>query len=287
MEKIIRNIFKHNFTGDYIKTIKIIFAIMLCLSMFFGMSTVTSAAGTHMLSKVNVGDIFTTGDIIQNDNNIILLAYYGQTVDSFGGDGRDILTGNDSFPMGQNSAIISPYWKVSKIGENGFQQGIPSLYMILTPVSEKPGENGISEAVVMSVSKVCNHHYEWMIAYDATAVNDGQKMNVCKYCGHAESTVVISAYSKFLEETVDSILTAPAGSVVDVDTKLWLSFSEDVAVALQKNPNVTVNVKFVFDRYRFQITIPAGYDLMSKMNNGFAGFAYLATDPDLNLKWIP
>lgn len=261
--------------------------VMLCLIIACGASY---AADTHNLSGVQVGDIITTGDVIQNDNNIILLAYYGQTVDSFGGNGREILTGNDSFPMGRNSAISSPYWQVSKIGDNGFQQGIPSLYMILTPVSEKPEENGsgVGVAIAESTNYICNHHYEWMIAYDATAINDGQKMNVCEYCGHAESTAVIPAYGKFLEEAVNSILNAPAGSEIRIDTKLWLSFSKDVAAALQNNPDITINIGFRFEGYDFEITLPRNYDLMSKMNaDGFAGFAHLASDPIVNLRWIP
>ena len=281
MGKNLRNIIKKTFT------------IMLSLSMLFAMNTVASAADTHMLSGVNVGDVFTTGDIVQNDNGSFLLVYYDGDNDGGGSgtefEGVEMLVGSGSFPMGQNSSVESPYWEISEIGENGFSFGdAPSIYIVLIPATEKPSNEEVVETIATPVNYTCNHDYEWMIAYDATDVNDGQKMNVCKYCGHVESTAVITAYSKFLEQTVDSILKAPVGSTVEVNTKLWMSFSKDVAIALQKNPNVVLNVKFVFDGYKFQITMPAGYDLMSKMNEkGFAGFAYLATDPAVNLKWIP
>ena len=275
------------------KMIKIMLSIMLCIGVLCGMNTVAFAADTYMLSGVNVGDVFTTGDVIQNDNGAFLLVYYDGDNDRGGTgtefEGVEMLVGSGSFPVSQNSSVESPYWKISEIGENGFQYGdAPSIYIILIPTDEKPYEEEIVEVVQTHAKYICNHDFEWMVAYDATAINDGQMMNVCKYCGHAESTAVITAYSKFLEETVNSIIKAPAGSIIDVDTKLWLSFSQDVAIALQKNPNVTVNIKFIFDGYRFQITIPAGYDLMSKINHdGFVGFAYLATDPAVQLQWIP
>lgn len=282
------NKIKYKLFGCGLKTaISLMLTVMLCLTLACGASY---AADTHNLSGVQVGDIITTGDIIQNDNNTILLAYYGQTVNSFGGNGREILTGNDSFPMGRNSAIDSPYWQVSKIGDNGFQQGITSLYMILTPVSEKPGASGTGIAIPMrEESFQCDYHnYEWMIAYDATNTTDGQKMYVCEHCGHVESTAVIPAYGKFLEETIEAILSAKPDTEVNVDTNLWLSFSKDVAAALKQNPDVTVNITFRYDGYKFKITLPPRYNLTAMMNSdGFAGFALLATDPIVNLTWIP
>lgn len=133
----------------------------------------------------------------------------------------------------------------------------------------------------------CDHSYRWNMWYDATSVSDGKMAYQCRYCDDVAEVVTLSAYARFLQETTETVNKAPANAVVDIDAKMWMSISNSVAAAMRENPDVTMNIQFRYDGHVFQITIPAGYDLASKMNGeGYAGFLYLAQDPALNLVMI-
>lgn len=141
--------------------------------------------------------------------------------------------------------------------------------------------------VVSNSTGACHHSYEWDVYYDATVTTDGKMAYRCKYCGEVSQILPVSAYAKFLKETTKTIKAAGANTTVDVKTDIWMSFSKAVATAMQENPTVSVNVQFRYAGHVFTITIPAGYDLMSMMNEeGYAGFLYLATDPVLNLQMV-
>lgn len=133
----------------------------------------------------------------------------------------------------------------------------------------------------------CNHSYTWNIVRDATDTSDGEMVYCCEHCGNVSEKVKISAYAKFLKGVTDSISKAAPGEVVEIKTDIWMSISKAVATAMQQNPTVAVSIEFAYSGHVFKLTIPAGYDLMIKMNEeGYAGFLYLALDPAFNLQMV-
>lgn len=151
---------------------------------------------------------------------------------------------------------------------------------------ENTGASGESAGDVSALAK-CDHSYIWNTWYDATSVSDGKMAYQCRHCGDVAEVVNLSAYARFLQETTEAVNKAPANAVVDIDAKMWMSISNSVAAAMRENSDVTMNIQFRYDGHLFQITIPAGYDLSSKMNEeGYAGFLYLAQDPALKLGMI-
>lgn len=262
--------------------------LAVCLSMLLGCNLTAFAAKTYQLSGVSVGQIFADGDIIYNDNNRLVMMHCGEPQGTMYSVGMFVGTGS-TFEIGEGAPQESPYWEIGdiQISDFMFYEGNPVLNILMYPTEEAPVEEDPTEEATAGEYKCVNHDFEWTTNYEATETKDGMMSYSCKHCGHVADTVKISAYAKFLQNTTEAIKKAPAGSTVKIKTDLWVSFSKAVAAAMQANPGVAVEVQFVYDGHVFKIVIPAGYDLMAKMNkDGYAGFAYLATDPALNLQWI-
>ena len=75
---------------------------------------------------------------------------------------------------------------------------------------------------------------------------------------------------------IQSVTNAPANAIVRLETSRVSCFDTKMIEALAKRPDVTLEVVFPVNGENIQVTVPAGYDVMSLLDeNGYCGFLYL------------
>ena len=86
-------------------------------------------------------------------------------------------------------------------------------------------------------------------------------------------------YIAFNEKVAQQVLLAQPGSTVTLNTgSLWSSFCGIALRAIDKRPDVTVVLNFIYDKVPYSVTIPAGTNASALADaNGYCGFLYLAS----------
>lgn len=75
---------------------------------------------------------------------------------------------------------------------------------------------------------------------------------------------------------IDSCKTAPANSIIRLETAKASCFDKMMIEALAARPDLTLEVAFPLEGENVDLTVPAGYDVMSLLDtNGYCGFLYL------------
>ena len=109
------------------------------------------------------------------------------------------------------------------------------------------------------------HSFTWQVTKSPTSTSDGEEVHICS-CGEIDEWSILPAISAFEQETINKIKSAPANSVVTVETRLFNSFGIGVRDALAARPDVTLKVSFLSEGYKGQllkVTIPAGKESIS------------------------
>lgn len=164
---------------------------------------------------------------------------------------------------------------------------------IVTPFRKPDTENGKAESISQGrgsnskkssgeekedrVTRVCEHDIVSDIVREAETTQDALLAERCRKCGEVFSCVSVpnSAYRVFLREAAGTIQNAEKEEAVIV-TDRWMSFNREVADAMAARPEVTVTVRYRYDGQFRSVTVPAGTDMESLLDeDGFCGFLYL------------
>ena len=127
----------------------------------------------------------------------------------------------------------------------------------------------------------CVHSYQQTTIVPLTFETDEVIGEKCTKCGAVRQDVAPivrpnSAYGYFLGDMSEQILDAPQGGEVFIETETWVSFSRAVMEALVARPDVSLTVEYLYEGKYYTLTIPAGYDAMSLLDeNGYAGFRWV------------
>lgn len=127
----------------------------------------------------------------------------------------------------------------------------------------------------------CAHSYQQTTIVPLTFETDEVIGEKCTKCGAVRQDVAPivrpnSAYGYFLGDMSEQILDAPQGGEVFIETETWVSFSRAVMEALAARPDVSLTVEYLYEGKYYTLTIPAGYDVMSLLDeNGYAGFRWV------------
>ena len=104
---------------------------------------------------------------------------------------------------------------------------------------------------------------------------------VAPVCAAPVCTTPVVADTSWLGLATNMVATAPQGGTVNLSSPSPLYFDATFANILKLRPDVTVNVTFGYAGHTFQITIPKGYNLGSKLNAaGAIDFVTLANVVD-------
>ncbi|MDO4332176.1 MAG: hypothetical protein Q4C58_05745 [Eubacteriales bacterium] len=151
----------------------------------------------------------------------------------------------------------------------------PCYYIELEPwYQDAEGEEGAAGAFVQKAG--CSHVYEYVIVKEPSEKEDGIMARQCEKCGAVVGYQPISAIAAFLKNAEKAVKSAPQGAAVTVETDRWLCFDRAVMEAIASRPDVAVTVNYRYQHRNYTVTVPAGYDVMSLLDeNGFCGFRYL------------
>lgn len=121
------------------------------------------------------------------------------------------------------------------------------------------------------------HAYEWQILTDPTIDEDGVYAYSCS-CGDIKEKQPISAAQVFVKDLYGKIKEAPQNGTVTYDAKAWSTISDYLLKKMAERNDVTVTIRFQYQKADYEITFPAGTDYTAVLNDtetmyGFFGIA--------------
>lgn len=121
------------------------------------------------------------------------------------------------------------------------------------------------------------HTYEWQILTDPTIDEDGVYAYVCS-CGDIKEKQPISAAQVFVKDLYGKVKEAPQNGTVTYDAKSWSTISDYLLKKMAERNDVTVTIRFQYQKADYEITFPAGTDYTAVLNDtetmyGFFGIA--------------
>lgn len=88
--------------------------------------------------------------------------------------------------------------------------------------------------------------------------------------------IVVPEGQKYVDDVMEQLATVPTDGKVVIDTKDWYCFNRTLAEKLTSMKDITVTIKYKYQGKRYEVTIPAGSDIVSLLGEtGFVGFRYL------------
>lgn len=121
------------------------------------------------------------------------------------------------------------------------------------------------------------HAYEWQILTDPTIDEDGVYAYRCS-CGDIKEKQPISAAQVFVKDLYGKVKEAPQNGTVTYDAKAWSTISDYLLKKMAERNDVTVTIRFQYQKADYEITFPAGTDYTAVLNDtetmyGFFGIA--------------
>lgn len=174
-------------------------------------------------------------------------------------------------------------WRAVSVEKQDHYEGAdgnqyPCYYIELAPWYESKEEQGSAVRPQGEESKpaACDHVFDYVVEKEPVENLDGILAKKCEKCGSIVEYQPISAISAFLRNAEKSVKSAAQGAAVTIETDRWLCFDQRVMEAIASRPDVTVTVNYRYEHRSYTVTIPAGYDVISLLNEeGFCGFRYL------------
>ena len=88
--------------------------------------------------------------------------------------------------------------------------------------------------------------------------------------------IVVPEGQKYVDDVMEQLATVPTDGKVVIDTKDWYCFNRTLAEKVTSMKDITVTIKYKYQGKRYEVTIPAGSDVVSLLGEtGFVGFRYL------------
>ena len=121
------------------------------------------------------------------------------------------------------------------------------------------------------------HAYKWQILTDPTIDEDGVYAYICS-CGDIKEKQPISAAQVFVKDLYGKVKEAPQNGTVTYDAKEWSTISDYLLKKMAERNDVTVTIRFQYQKADYEITFPAGTDYTAVLNDtetmyGFFGIA--------------
>ena len=96
------------------------------------------------------------------------------------------------------------------------------------------------------------------------------------YHSDETSVVIITEGEKYVKNVLAQLEKTPVNGKVIIDTKDWYCFNRTLAEKVTSMKEVDITVKYGYQGKKYEVTIPAGSDIVSLLDeNGFVGFRYL------------
>lgn len=97
-----------------------------------------------------------------------------------------------------------------------------------------------------------------------------------KYVFVEPVVIVVPEGQKYVEDVLAQLEKVSKDRKVVIDTKDWYCFNRTLAEKVTSMKDITVTIKYKYQGKRYEVTIPAGSDIVSLLGEtGFVGFRYL------------
>ena len=124
------------------------------------------------------------------------------------------------------------------------------------------------------------HKYAWVTTVLPTVNRLGEEEYRCEGCGRVLDSRPIDYTANILKDIRNTVTNAPLNGAVTVETGGYISLDRVTAEALQNRNDVTVSFAFEYQKQRYEMTVPAGFDWVSTLNEaGWTGFLYIGSFP--------
>lgn len=88
--------------------------------------------------------------------------------------------------------------------------------------------------------------------------------------------IIVPEGQVYVDNVMEQLSMVPTDGKVVIDTKDWYCFNRTLAEKVTNMEDVTVTIKYKYQGKRYEVTIPAGSDVVSLLGEtGFVGFRYL------------
>ncbi len=264
------------------KKIRQLLVTVLIIGMLFGNCMMVSAqeyfAGVSTSAELQVGNILYPGDVIvAEDSGYITMVINGTTITESYVVSDQLFVDNSWVGWHVNNKCkVTDYRTVNT--ETGAEGEDPSTGLYITVEYLTSGEQPVD---TLMGQPMCEHTYARTTIVPVGFETDEVVGEVCTKCGvvrQGVAQVVLpnSAYKYFLTDMSEQIVDAPENGEVFIETETWISFNSKVMEALAARPDVSLTVEYLYEGKYYTLTIPAGYDVMSLLDeNGYAGFRWV------------
>ena len=121
------------------------------------------------------------------------------------------------------------------------------------------------------------HNWEWVETREATMTTNGEESLCCTLCGaRGESREMPnSSYGMFCKMIANRINNAAENEVIDIESDIWFTMPKYVMEALKARRDVTLNLTLKYQNQKYQLRVPAGYDMSVLEEADWYGVLYL------------
>ncbi len=124
------------------------------------------------------------------------------------------------------------------------------------------------------------HSFAWVTTEQPSVYRLGVECYRCEQCGLVKDSRSIDYTANILKTIRNTVAAAPQNGAVTIQTGGYISLDKVTAEALQIRNDVTVTFSFVYRKQKYEMTVPAGFDWVSTLNQeGWTGFLYIGSFP--------
>lgn len=132
-----------------------------------------------------------------------------------------------------------------------------------------------------------HHDFAWHTSIEATNDHLGEEELRCKVCNLLIETRTFDNAGNLHNALKKAVADAPQGGTVTLERGEYVSINRVNAEDLAKRSDLTIVIHFTCDHQKYEMTVPAGFDWMSTLNDdGWAGFMYIAGFPGVSLNTV-
>ncbi|MCR5404209.1 MAG: hypothetical protein K6E91_10400 [Butyrivibrio sp.] len=257
--------------------------------------------GTELEFKYSDGSQFIINDYVRQDNGDITVTTYGdfdinQLIVEFKGDPPAVNNANDNTAPAQDNQVISNApAQDNQVTSNVLSQDNQSANSPPAPAQDSSrnstGPSNANETALF----VVNNDQDSQVNNGSNSGNESSESGSDSSAGApsdafspagmsyealnsdarraAESQMSYSSFTALCQRAISSV---GSGQTLTINTGKWMSIDRKTMEAIAARPDMTVTINYIYNEKAYSVTIPAGYDVMSLLDeNGFCGFLYL------------
>lgn len=187
------------------------------------------------------------------------------------------LDSSQMLDAGSNSTVVDNGDGTYTITLNNYHGGI-NIKAILRPVTNDDGSTSYEVVVENTASSDTNQAPEGAIVVNTSATSDAAMAAISgdKPARAISFKMANITPAQYKNAIIQNISTVPTNGALNIETDRIACLDSAMIEALALRSDIDVNVVFTYGGKRLKVTIPAGYNVRSLLDNfGYCGFLRL------------